>query len=339
MSRYHQFGRTDLPHEQQQALKKAVRWEYATMAYTTCTIIVVAFVVGNSQAMRTAWIEDMLSLIPQIAFLVALIFVRRRPTVRHPYGMHRAMGIGHLVAGVALLAVGLNLAYEAVSGLIAAEHPTIGTVNLFGHTIWLGWLMVGVMTVIVIGPLIYGRAKARLAPVLHNKLLYADSDMSKADWQTNAASVVGVLGVGLGVWWLDGVAALFISLGIIWDGVRNTKSAVIDLMDQRASTYDDKHPHPLAHEIVEHLRGQRWIEDAAVRIRDQGQVFHVEAFVVPRRHRVSVTKIDEISESIARMNWKVQDVVVIVCSRLPDEADRGQSSTRNVSGSASATSG
>ena len=322
MKGYNRFGRTDLPSEQQQALRKAVRWEYATIAYTLVTITVVAFVVGNSQAMRTAWIEDMLSLIPQIAFLTALIFVRRRPTVSHPYGFHRAMGVGHMVAGVALLAVGLNLAYEAVSGLIAAEHPTIGTVNLFGHTIWLGWLMVLVMSVIVIGPLIYGRAKAKLAPVLHNKLLFADADMAKADWQTNAASIVGVLGVGLGLWWLDGVAALFISLGIIWDGVRNTKSAVIDLMDQRARSYDDKHQHYLAHDIVEHLRAQRWIRDAAVRMRDQGQVFHVEAFIVPRRRRVSVTQIDQISESIAQMDWKIQDIVVIARSTLPEEADR-----------------
>ncbi|MDP3949989.1 cation diffusion facilitator family transporter [Microbacterium sp.] len=324
MSAHHQFGRADLPPEQQQALKKAVRWEYATIGYTICTITLVAFVVGNSQAMRTAWIEDMLSLIPQVAFLIALLFVRRRPTVRHPYGMHRAMGIGHLVAGVALLAVGLNLAFEAVSGLVAAEHPTIGSVNLFGQTVWLGWLMVSVMSVIVIGPLIYGRAKAKLAPVLHNKLLYADADMAKADWQTNAASIVGVLGVGFGAWWLDGVAALFISLGIVWDGVRNTKGAVIDLMDQRARTYDDEHPHPLAREVVEHLRAQPWIADAAVRMRDQGQVFHIEAFVVPRRGRVSVAQIDRVSESIAQMDWKVQDVVVIACSTLPDEADRGR---------------
>jgi hypothetical protein len=76
-----------------------------------------------------------------------------------------------------------------------------------------------------------------------------------------------------------------------------------------------------------------------VRIRDQGQVFHVEAFIVPRKQRVSLTKIDKISESIARMDWKVQDVVVVVCSTLPDEADTGQSSTRSVSGSDSATSG
>jgi len=323
MSRYHQFGRADLPPEQERALKKAVRWEWATIAYTIVTIALVAFVVGNSQAMRTAWIEDMLSLIPQISFLIALIFVRRGPTLKHPYGMHRAMGVGHLVAGVALLAVGLNLAYEAISGLVAAEHPTIGTVNLFGHTIWLGWLMVIVMTVIVIGPFVYGRAKAKLAPVLHNKILYADADMAKADWQTNAASVVGVLGVGIGVWWLDGAAALFISLGIIWDGIRNTRGAVADLMDHRARTYDDKNPHPLAREIVEHLRAQRWIADAAVRMRDQGQVFHVEAFIVPRRHRVTTAQIDGLSESISEMDWKVQDVVVIPCSHLPDEADSG----------------
>lgn len=324
MKAYHQFGRTDLPAEQHRALQKAVRWEYATIAYTTVTILLVAFVVGNSQAMRTAWIEDMLSLIPQVSFLVALIFVRRRPTLRHPYGMHRAMGVGHVVAGVALFAVGSNLAYEAVSGLIAAEHPTIGTVDLFGHTIWLGWLMILVMMVVVIGPLIYGRAKAKLAPVLHNKILYADSDMAKADWQTNAASIVGVLGVGVGLWWLDGVAALFISLGIIWDGVRNTKGAVVDLMDQRARTYDDKYPHPLGREIVEHLRAQRWVSDAAVRMRDQGQVFHVEAFIVPRRRRVPVARIDDISESIAELDWKVQDVVVIICSVLPEEADAAE---------------
>ncbi|KDA06966.1 cobalt transporter [Microbacterium sp. CH12i] len=325
MSAYHQFGRSTLPPEQQRALKKAVRWEYLTIAYTAITITVVALVVGNSQAMRTAWIEDMFSLIPQIAFLIALIFVRRKPSLQRPYGMHRAMGVGHLVAGVALLAVGLNLAFEAISGLVAAEHPTIGTTNLFGHTIWLGWLMVAVMAIIVVGPFIYGRAKSKLAPILHNKLLYADADMAKADWQTNAASIIGVLGVGIGLWWLDGVAALFISLGIIWDGLRNAKSAVVDLMDQRARTYDDKRPHPLALDIVEHLRAQPWIADAAVRMRDQGQVFHVEAFIVPRKHRVSIHQINDVSESLSALDWKVQDVVVIPSERLPDEADTARS--------------
>lgn len=316
------FGRVDLPAQQQDALRRAVRLEWLTIAFTTVTIVLVAFVVGNSQAMKTAWIEDMLSLIPQIAFLIALIFVRRRPTRKFPYGLHRTMGIGHLVAGVALLGVGGSLAVEAASALLSAEHPTIGTVLVFGNAVWLGWFMIGVMAVIVVGPLIYGPAKTRVAPLLHNKVLFADADMARADWTTNAASIVGVLGIGIGWWWLDGAAALFISAGILRDGVKNTRTAVRDLMDQRARTVDDSEPHPLIGEVIAALSRMPWVRDAGARVRDEGQVFHVEAFVVPRKGRVSVRRVTEATEAIVALDWKVQDASVIVVPKLPDEAER-----------------
>lgn len=313
------FGRVDLPAEQKDALKKAIRWEWFTIGYTTITITVVAFVLGNSQSMKTAWIEDMLSLIPQVSFLVALLFVRRRPTPTNPYGFHRAMGIGHLVAGVALLGVGGSLAVQSILGLLATEHPTIGTVRIFGHTVWLGWLMVGVMAVVVVGPFFYGPAKMKLAPMLHNKVLYADADMSKADWTTNAASIVGVLGIGIGWWWLDGAAALFISGGIVWDGIKNTRGAVADLMDQRARTVDDSEPEPLNDTIVSYLRGLDWVGDAGVRMRDQGQVFHIEAFVTVKRKKVSLERLDAARDRIVQLDWRVQDIVIIPVGELPEE--------------------
>lgn len=314
-------GRRDLPPEQQDALKRAIRWEWATIAYTTVTIALVAAVVGNSQAMKTAWIEDMLSLIPQVSFLLALLFVRRPPTRTFPFGFHRSMGIGHLVAGVALLAVGGNLAVESVIGLVSGDRPTIGTVRLFGESIWLGWLMIGVMALVVVGPLIYGPAKLRLAPKLHNKVLYADADMAKADWQTNAASIVGVLGIGIGLWWLDGVAALFISIGIVRDGVKNTRFAVRDLIDERARTYDDKQAHPLIGRILSEMRRQPWVRQAGVRMRDQGQVFHAEVFFVPTRRRPPATStLDTAARRLADLDWKLQDVVIIPVPELPDEA-------------------
>lgn len=319
-------GRTDLPDEQQAALKKAIGWEIATIVYTSGTIVLVAFVVGSSQAMKTAWVEDMLSLIPQVSFLVALLFIRRRPTRAFPFGMHRAMGVGHLVAGVALLAVGGNLAFDSVMGLITAERPTIGTVNLFGHTIWLGWLMIGVMVLVVVGPFVYGPAKLRLAPKLHNKLLYADASMSSADWQTNAASIVGVLGVGLGLWWLDGAAALFISIGIVWDGVKHTRYAVRDLMDERARTYDDKRRDPLIDRILDRMLDRAWVRDAGVRIRDIGQVFQTEVFVVPVGDRPPPTAtLRETAEDLASLDWKVQDIVLVPVERVPDEATTRES--------------
>ena len=313
------MGRTDLPAAQQEALQKAIRWEWFTIGYTSITIVLIAFVVGGSQAMKTAWIEDMLSLIPQVALLVSLLFIRHPPSRSFPYGLHRVMGVGHLVAGVALLAIGGNLAVESIGGLIRQEHPAIGTVQLFGQTIWLGWLMVAVMILVVPGPFFYGHAKAKLAPKLHNKLLYADADMAKADWTTTVASVVGVLGIGVGLWWLDGAAALFISLGIVRDGYKNTRSAVLDLMDQRARTHDDEEPHPLMRRIVRDLEAQPWVREASVRMRDMGQVFHVEAFVVPHRRRVRLDSVEGARQRIAGLDWKVQDVVVIPVATLPDE--------------------
>ncbi|MEV4687747.1 cation transporter [Microbacterium sp. LWH3-1.2] len=315
------MGRTDLPSTQQQALRSAIRWEWFTIGYSIVTIGLIALVVGGSQAMKTAWIEDMLSLIPQISFLVALLFIRRPPSRAFPFGLHRVMGVGHLVAGVALLAVGGNLAYEAISGLIRSEHPSIGTVVVFGQTIWLGWFMVTVMTVTVIGPFFYGHAKAKLAPKLHNKVLYADADMAKADWTSTAASIVGVLGVGVGLWWLDGAAALFISIGIVWDGWRNSRAAVLDLIDQRARTEDDARPHPLITRIANRVEELPWVREAAVRMRDMGQVFHVEVFVVPTHDDVRLGEIEAAREAVAALDWKVQDVVVIPTSTLPDEAE------------------
>lgn len=316
-------GRTDLPEEQQRALRSAIRWEVFTICYTSVTIAVIALVVGGSQAMKTAWIEDMLSLIPQISFLIALLFIRRRPSRDFPFGLHRMMGIGHLVAGVALLAVGGNLAVESISGLVRGEHPAIGTVRIFGQTIWLGWLMVAVMVIVIVGPFFYGHAKAKLAPKLHNKVLYADADMAKADWTTTVASIVGVLGIGIGWWWLDGAAALFISLGIVWDGVRNARAAVRDLVDQRARTVDDEHPHPLIARIADDLERQPWVLEAGVRMRDMGQVFHVEAFVVPRRRTVSVAHLERARDEIVGLDWKMQDVSIVVVPELPDETVRG----------------
>lgn len=37
-------GRTDLPDEQRDALRSAVRWEWFTIGYTTVTIVVIALV-------------------------------------------------------------------------------------------------------------------------------------------------------------------------------------------------------------------------------------------------------------------------------------------------------
>lgn len=144
---------------------------------------------------------------------------------------------------------------------------------------------------------------------------------------------MGVLGIGAGIGWLDGAAALFISAGILWDGVKNSRAAVADLMDRRARLFNDKEPHELRGQVVEYLLGLSWVSDAGVRLRDEGQVFHVEAFVVPHERSVVLEQLGEASTGIAELDWKVQDVVVIPTDPLPFYADRCEE-VRNPAGTA-----
>lgn len=312
------FGRTALPERQVAALRRATRLEVVTLASLVVTATLVFLVLGNSQAMKAAWIEDLLSFIPPIAFLVAVRVNRRPPTRRHPYGYHRSVAVGHLVAAVALAAMGTYLIVESGISLLRAEHPTIGTVNLFGATVWLGWLMMAVMAATAVPPVLLGRRKIVLARELHNKVLYADADMNKADWMTAVGSIVGVAGIGVGLWWLDAVAALFIAGSILRDGVHNLRAAVVDLMDARATTFDDRRPHPLAGRVDQYLAGLPWVSEAGSRVRDEGHVFHIEAFVVPRERVLTLGEIESARRGCVDLDWKVQDVVIVPVPELPD---------------------
>jgi len=314
------FGRTELPDEEQAALRRAVRLAWLTIAFLVTAVTAVYLAMGSSQAMKAAWMEDMLSFIPPIAFLVAVHRTRKPPTAEHPYGYHRAVGVGHLVAATALVAMGAFMVYDSTSGLIKAEHPPVGLIEVGGVVMWSGWLMIAVLAYTAVPPVLLGRAKMPLARQLHDRVLYADADMNKADWMTAVGAIVGILGIGLGLWWADAAAALFISGSILYDGVTNLRVAVGALMDARAQTFDGEDPHPLVPEIDDRLTQLPWVASARSRVRDQGHVFHVESFVVPvAGHSPTMAEMAEAREAVVALDWKVDDVVLVPVEELPEQ--------------------
>ena len=313
------LGATDLPEEQEKALHKAKRLEWISIGVLVITVTLVGLTAGQSQAMKTAFLEDMLSFIPPIAFLIAVHRARKAPSPDHPYAHHRALGAAYLVASIALLAMGLWLILDAGSGLLKGERPPIGTTTLFGHTIWSGWLMMLVMFVTSIPAVILGRMKEKVAKPLHDKVLYADADMQKADWTSAAATIASVAGIGFGLWWADAAAALLVSISIVHDGLTNLKRAVFDLVDRTASPIDKDDPHPLLHDAQQVVRTTNWVGAAAVRMRDMGHLFHTEVFVVPVAGiHPTVDDIDGLRSRVADLDWKTADTVVAVVKDLPE---------------------
>lgn len=318
-----------LPEEVSENLRKAVRWEWVTIGALMVIVVLVYLVLGNSQAMKTAWIEDMLSFVPPIAFLIGVRVTRKPATAERPYGYHGAIGISHVVAATALAVMGGYLIVDSALKLVLAEHPTIGGISLFGTTIWLGWLMIAVMVLTAIPPVILGRMKLKLAPPLHNKVLYADAAMNKADWLTAVAVIVGVTGIGLGWWWADSAAAIIVAVSILKDGIANLKASVAGLIDARPTTFDNEEPHPLLGEIDAYLRNLDWVHTAGARVRDEGQVFHVEGFVVPRvPGGATPERLESARAGLQRLDWKIRDVVVAAVTGIPAVLETHKTSAR-----------
>ena len=135
----------ELPADKQQALQRAKHVEWAFIAFLFSIIVVMALVMGSSQTMKAMWIEDTLSLVPSLSFLVGVHFRHKAPNEAFPYGYRRAVLVGFLCGAVTLLGFGLYLLGDSAVKLVTAEHPIVQSVHLFGRQVWLGWLMLAAL--------------------------------------------------------------------------------------------------------------------------------------------------------------------------------------------------
>lgn len=306
----------ELPAHKQSSLQKLVRLEWINLGFRASIVVILFLVMGNSQAMKAAWLEDTLTLAPPIAFLIAFHFRERPPDDTFPYGHQRAAVIAFLCASVVLAILGLYLIVDSIMSLARQERPAIGSVEVMGTTVWHGWIMIAGLVYSVIPPFIIGRLQEKAAARVHEKTVHVDAQVSKADWMTGVAGIVGILGIGLGLWWADALAALFIGLDVFRDGYSNVKEAVGDLMDRRPHSINTGKPEGLAEELEHQLKLLSWVDQAAVRLREEGSVISGEAFVVPESNLDLVAKLESARKLLQKYDWRLYEVVVVAVPQL-----------------------
>jgi cation diffusion facilitator family transporter len=294
----------------ERANRRAVRIEWISLAYWASAIVLLYFTLGQSQAMKAAWVEDILGLFPPIAFLVASRVRYRDPNERFPWGYHRAITVAYVVATVALFALGAFIFIDSVAKLLEGTHPPIGLVEIGDWQVWSGWLMIAALLYSGIPPIVLGRLKRPLAAELHDKVLFADAKMNRADWLTASAAIAGVVGIGFGLWWADAVAAIVISLDILHDGQRYLRASFADLLDDAPTKHDERAPHPLIARVSREVADTAWVAEGAVRLRESGHLIDGEVWVVPRDDAELVERVEELTARLRDLDWQLTDVVV-----------------------------
>ncbi len=309
---------SELPPEQKAALRRAVRLEWISLGFFVTALVFSGLVMGQSQAMKTTWIDDALGMIPPIAFIVAARVRRREPSAAYPYGYHRCVTIAFLCAAVALLGLGLALVIDGAITLVRGEHPTITAVVVFGREVWLGWFMLAALVWSAVPTVFLGHAKQKLARTLHDKALHSDADMNRDDWQAGAAAIAGILGIALGLWWADAAAGCLIAVSITHDGVSNLRAAVADLMDHHPRAVDCKTPDPLPDQLAAAVRGLPWVRSVRVRMRENGHVLFGEVFIVPVDTSDPAARVRSVHALGRELGWRIHDLTVQLCDADAD---------------------
>lgn len=308
----------ELPEHLKSTFNKAKKLEWITLGYLITTVILMYMVMGSSQAMKTAWLEDAMGMLPAISFLIASRIYDKKPNFNFPYGYHRVFSIAYLAGSLALFGMGCFLLIDSAMSLIKGEHPTIGSIYLFNTQIWLGWIMIAALVYASIPSVFIGYSKLPLAKKLHNKILFTDANTQKADYTTAFAAMVGIVGVGFGLWWADSLAALFISLSVIKDGYVNLKTSILDLMDRHPVKVSDQKNDDLVEEIRDFVQSWGWVKDTDVRFREQGQVYFGEIFVIPEPGTQDVQNhIETGLQKLEKFNWKIYQVSIMPVKILP----------------------
>jgi cation diffusion facilitator family transporter len=304
------------PEEQWQLREKAKTLSWLSIGLLTSAAVFLFFALGQSEAMKTAWVSDVLTALPPVALLGAMHVELRGRSRRFPYGFTRSISVAFLVTSGVLSLVGLYLLYDSLSKLVAQERPPIGTTQMFGHTFWSGWLMIAALSYSLLCGLTLGLLKKPVAMRLNDKALRAEATMNRDEWLSEGAAIVGIVLVGFGHWWGDAVAAAFISIEIVHDGWINMRLVLGDLMDETPTKMGNKELEDITDKVRSRVESLADVAVAAVRLREHGRAVTGEVFIVPRDHADVVDLVSEVADEATDIDWRLHDVTVMPVPKL-----------------------
>ena len=178
-------------------------------------------IIGHSQALIADGVHSLSDLATDIIVLLAMKHGARDADEEHPYGHGRIETLATVVLGVALLAVAIGIAYDAILRLLNPE--------LLPHP---GWLALSVATVSIVSKEAIYHYTMRVANRLDSQLLRANAWHSRSDAISSVIVVLGIIGAMNGLPWLDAVAAIAVGAMVGKIGAELAWNSAQELIDR-----------------------------------------------------------------------------------------------------------
>nr|WP_240622383.1 cation diffusion facilitator family transporter [Staphylococcus lutrae] len=269
----------------------------ATLSILTYTFLTLLKIVygwfASSQGLIADGINNATDVISSVAILVALQISMKPVDKNHPYGHYRSEFIASLIASFIMFAVSIQVIVTGVQhfyqGQFLQPNPSA--------------VIVGILSsVIMFIVFVYNR---NLAKKVNSSALKAASYDNLSDALVSIGTVIGILGVYMGVPMLDTIAAIVIGILIMKASIDIFKETAITLTDG----YDEDELDQIR-DIIASVPGIKEIRDIKARSHGVISFIDVTIAVEPTLNVIESHAISDYIES--RLQSRLGEVETIV---------------------------
>ncbi|MFP4147680.1 MAG: cation diffusion facilitator family transporter [Halorhodospira sp.] len=238
---------------------------------------------GQSQALVVDGVHSLSDLVSDVLVYLAASYGSQAADHDHPYGHARIETAATAGIGAVLLLVAAGFIYDAVQRLLV-DPATLWTPG------WIALTVAASSLLVKEGLYHYTRAVAREA---RSNLIHANAWHHRSDALSSLVVIGGIIGVLLGLPWLDAVAAIVVALMLAHVGLSFAWRSLSELVDTGLK------PQEIAHiqALLEQIDGVREVHGLRSRHMAEEALIDLHILVDPR---LSVSEGHRISETVRR---------------------------------------
>jgi len=181
--------------------------------------IFIGFISG-SLALVADGFHSLADLISDFAVVVLYRIANKKPDENHPWGHARFETLGTIFVAVLLAAVGTGILYRAAEQLAVAEDIAAP-----------GWIALIVAAISLVAKEILYQYTVAVGNKYNSKLIIANAWHHRTDMFSSALVFAAIAGAIAGIWWLDAVGAILVSLFLYWLAAKMLWDSLTELVD------------------------------------------------------------------------------------------------------------
>ena len=248
-----------------------------------------AGIISNSIAVISDAINSLTDIVSSTAIMISVKISLKKPDDDHQFGHNAAQPIAVFVIALFTAIVAINLIQASISRI---RNPEEHNLNV---------LVYSILIVTILVKIILTRYQSKVGKTFRSPGLRASAVDSLNDVLASSLSLIGVIGVQIGLPYIDGIAGILISFFILKSGYEIARENIDYLMGKAA---DEKIIIEIANQALK-VKGVKGMND--LKSHYVGNKFHIEIHIEVDKN-MSTEKSHDVGKEVQKSIESIEEI-------------------------------